>query len=279
MGLPIPQRSHPRTWATIAATINDPFTIYNQIWERIGVPEESAAEYFGFLFESSVSTYSDHDIRQIFLSNLYANSEKYNELCTLYEAELNPVNNIDISESFSETRTPNLTSTSTSSGTGSSTGSSTGSAQGTTGDTTTTERKQTQTSTSSTPSATKTSTHEVNPYDNTGLRTEYKDTVTDATATTTTTAYSGNPDTSTSSGTSSTSTSTQNTTSTTSSASGTVTETGTETKIHTITRQGRDWKILPNEVVAAAEEAAAAMNVLYVICQDLADLIFLQVWD
>ena len=269
----------PRTWATIAQTIADPFTIYYPILARLNVSEPTLAEYFGILFESAVSTYSDLTIVQIFSANYFANQEKYNELCTLYEAELNPVNNIDISESFSETRTPNLTSTSTSTGTGSSTGSSTGSAQGTTGDTTTTERKQTQTSTSSTPSATKTSTHEVNPYDNTGLRTEYKDTVTDATATTTTTAYSGNPDTSTSSGTSSTSTSTQNTTSTTSSASGTVTETGTETKIHTTTRQGRDWKILPNEVVAAAEEAAAAMNILYVICQDVADLVFLQVWD
>lgn len=246
---------------------------------RLDIEDGILAEYFGILFESSISTYSDAAILRIFVSNYYANFEKYETLCKIAEAELNPVNNIDISESFSETRTPNLTSTSTSSGTGSSTGSSTGTAQGTTGDTTTTERKQTQTSTSSTPNATKTSTHEVNPYDNTGLRTEYKDTVTDATATTTTTAYSGNPDTSTSSGTSSTSTSTQNTTSTTSSASGTVTETGTETKIHTITRSGRDWKILPNEVVAAAEEAAAAMNILYIICQDLANLIFLQVWD
>lgn len=279
MALPIPERVKPRTWATIAETIANPFTIYYPILARLNVESPMLAEYFGILFEDAISTYSDLSIVRIFAANYYANQEKYNELCTLYESELNPVNNIDISESFSETRTPNLTSTSTSSGTGSSTGSSTGSAQGKTGDTTTTERKQTQTSTSSTPSATKTSTHEVNPYDNTGLRTEYKDTVTDATATTTTTAYTGQPDTSTSSGTSSTSTSTQNTTSTTSSASGTVTETGTETKIHTITRQGRDWKILPNEVVAAAEEAAAAMNVLYVICQDLANLIFLQVWD
>lgn len=279
MALPIPERVKPRTWATIAETIADPFAIYYPIADRLEISHSMIAEYFGILFESAISTYSNTAIMRISIANYYANQEKYNELCTLYESELDPVNNIDISESFSETRTPNLQSTSTSSGTGSSTGSSTGTAQGTTGDTTTTERKQTQTSTSSTPSATKTSTHEVNPYDNTGLRTEYKDTVTDATSTTTTTAYTGNPDTSTSSGTSSTSTSTQNTTSTTSSATGTVRETGTETKVHTITRSGRDWKILPNEVVAAAEEAAAAMNVLYVICQDLADLIFLQVWD
>lgn len=279
MALPIPQRTHPRTWATIAETIPNPFTIYLPFLARLDIEDEILAEYFGIMFESAISTYTDAAILRIFVSNYYANYAKYETLCKIAEEEINPINNIDITETFEETRTPDLTSTRSSTGSGSTTGTSSSTGETATNNETETTRNQILTSVSTTPSATKITTHEINPYDDTGLRTETKDTVSDATTTTTTDTYTGQPDMQSSNGSSETTLSTSNTATSTSTASGTVRETGTEDKEHTLTRRGRDWKILPNEVVAAAEEAAAAMNVLYIICQDLADLIFIQVWD
>lgn len=240
-------RTAPRRWKEIANNIDatSALALYSQILSTIGVDSNIVWARMLQLYENEITSYTNEYIPLIFANNYYANQKKYSELIALYDENIDIFSPVNISESFTDTRTPNITSASTSTGSGSNT----------------TERKQILT-TSSSPGAITTTTHSVNPYDNTGLRQESQDISTDSGSSTTTQTYSGQPD----------------STTTSSSSSSSVSTTGTETIVHSLTRSGRDGKYTISDLINQAEEAAKELNLLDLILNDIADQIFLQVW-
>lgn len=240
-------RTTPRRWKEIANDINvsSAFSLYSSIFATLEIDFNIAWARMLQLYENEVTTYSNDYIPLIFENNYYANQKKYAELLALYEEDIDIFSPVNMSESYTDTRTPNLTSSSSSSAGGS----------------TETKNNQSRTSTT-TPATTTTTNHSVNPYDNTGLRQESQDTSTDSGTNTTVESYSGQPD----------------KIESTSSSSSSVSTTGTETIRHSLTRSGRDGKFTISDLINQAEEAAKELNLLDLILNDIAEQVFLQVW-
>lgn len=230
-------RTHPRRWIEIMKgnlTLWDNlFLYYVAILDAISVSPTGARNRMLQLYENAVTTYTDDYIEEIFSNNLVTNGKKYAELVKLHSDDLDVLSPVDMTESFVDTRRPNLTTTSNSSS----------------------ERKQSQTSTT-TPLTTETTTHSVNPYDNTGMQQQTQDATSMTGSNTTTISFTGQPDT----------------------ASGTTTRTGSETLEHSATRKGRDGRFTLSQIIEEAELSAARLDILDIIINDLADQIFLQVW-
>lgn len=240
-------RTHPRRWKEIANNINvaGAFQLYTSIFDTLDIDYNIAWARMLQLFENDVTTYTDDYIPLIFANNYYANQKKYAELIALYEEDIDIFSPVNLTESYTDTRTPNITNTSASSASG----------------TTETKNNQSRTSTT-TPATTTTRNHSINPFDNSGLRQETQDTTTDSGTSTTVDSYSGNAD----------------EVSASSTASGSVTTTGTETIVHSLTRSGRDGKFTLSDLINQAEEAAKELNLLDLILNDIAEQVFLQVW-
>ncbi len=196
--------------------------------------------------ENQVTNYTAATIYQIFISNLTANKKKYDQLIDFYAETFFPFDDYYKNESYDHTRTPNLQSGSTSTGSGSATSKHNESRI----TTTTPNNYQTQI------------THNVDPFDETGLRPESQDVSVESGSTATTESYSGNPD------------STQSYTS----SSSNVTTTGTDRNRYEKLIHGRSGKRSTSEVVQDGLIAAAMLDILDIIIEDIADQIFLQVW-
>lgn len=209
------------------------FLYYVAILDAISVTPAGARSRMLQLCENAVTTYTDDYIEEIFANNLATNGKKYAELVKLHSDDLDVLSPVDLTETFTDTRRPNLTTQSSSSS----------------------ERKQSQTSTT-TPLTTETTTHSVNPYDNTGMQQQTQDATSMTGSNTTTISFTGQPDT----------------------ASGTTTRTGTETLEHSARRKGRDGRFTLSQIIEEAELSAARLDILDIIINDLADQIFLQVW-
>lgn len=209
------------------------FTTYDTILDEISVSSTEACSRMLQLYENAITTYTDDYIEDIFANNLATNGKKYAELVKLHSDDLDVLNPVDMTETFTDTRTPNLTTQSSSSS----------------------ERKQSQTTTT-TPLTTETTTHSVNPYDNTGMQQQTQDATSMTGSNTTTISFTGQPDT----------------------ASGTTTRSGTETLEHSASRKGRDGRFTISQIIEEAELSAARLDILDIIINDLADQIFLQVW-
>lgn len=222
----------------------DIFADYAELLEDIDATKEEATDRMIELFESMVTNYTAEYIQRIFKLNLVANEAKYNDIVAFFKANYHPFDEYLREEEYSSERTPDLKSLSVSSGTGSADN----------------QRQQTQTTTTS-PNSTTTTTHEVQPYDVTGLRTETKDTVAESGSTATNATNSGYDHSSTSS-----------------SASSTVSTTGSEATEYSRSIHGRNGARPQSEIIADGFKAAAMHDVLDVILQDLADQIFLQTW-
>lgn len=237
----------PRKWSEILETMTiNPFGIYETFLINVGCSSDEALDYFSINYEKQVCVYTNATISNLFRLNYYANLKKYQELVSIIESDLNILNPVDLSENFTDTRTPDLSSTSSSGG----------SAE------TTTQRNQTRTTTTTPTDYTSETTHESNPYDNTGFNDVKKDITVESGSTETTENYSGEPD----------------STNTTSTATTTTTATGNETIEHHLTRSGRDGRFKVSEIIDDAEITAAKLNFLQVLCNDLSDCIFLQMW-
>ena len=169
----------------------------------------------------------------------------YDELIEFYEENFYPFSDYYHNETYEHTRTPDLESDSTSIGSGSSY----------------IKRNESKTTTN-TPGMTTTSTHSVNPYDASGLRSESQDVQSESGSTSVTETYSGNPD----------------TTTTSSTASNTTTTTGTDKNEYEKIIHGRTGKRSTSEVVEDGLKAAALHDILDIIISDIADQIFIQVW-
>ena len=107
-----------------------------------------------------------------------------------------------------------------------------------------------------------TSVRSVNPYDNSGMRSESQNIVTDSGKRTTTVSYSGDPDSATS----------------TTSSSTTATNTGTETTIHSGSRSGNIGVTTTQQMLESELELAQKMDLFKIIELDVAAKIFIGVW-
>ena len=174
------------------------------------------------------------------------NYRKYEKLIDVYEADYNPIQNYDMTETMTDVRTPNLQASTTSAASTS----------------TTSKINQTQTTTDTPNNYQQTSVRSVNPYDDSGMRSESQNVVTDSGSRTTTTAYSGDPDNATSSSTGTT----------------TATNTGTETTEHTGSRSGNIGVTTAQQMLESELELAAKMNIFKQIELDLAQKIFIGAW-
>lgn len=236
-----------RTWDKITETMpTNPFNAFLVILADIGVSEQNALDYFTLHYGQQVSCLTDAAILTAFNLVYLSNLKKYIELYKIYENEdLDLLSPVDITEHYTDTRTPDLISTSTSAASG------------------TSDTKINQSSTvTNTPGATTTVTNQVNPSDDVGLRTETQSTTSPTGYDTVETSYSGDPDHA----------------ATLSSATSSTTNIGTETIEHILTRKGRDGKLSIDELINNAVGVANNLNLLNVICEDIANEIFLQVW-
>lgn len=226
-------------------SLSDPFSEYADILEEIGATTTEATDRMWTLYEEAITSYTAESILNIFHLNLVANLKKYAELIEFYEEKFYPFGDYYRNETYDHQRTPDLTSASTSTGTGSADSA----------------RNQTRTTTN-TPGVTTTTTHSVNPFDNTGLKQESQDVTGETGYGTISEAYTGDPD----------------HTTTSSSASSSVSTTGTDRNEYSKIIHGRDGRRPTSEVVADGLLAAALHDILDIIINDIADQIFLQVW-
>lgn len=224
----------------------NPFGIYETFLINVGCSSDEALDYFSINYEKQVCVYTNETISNLFRLNYYANLKKYQELVSIIETDLNILNPVDLTENYTDIRTPNLQSSS----------SSNGSAE------TNTQRKQTRTTTTTPTQYQSETTHQSNPYDNTGFNNVTKDTTVESGSTATTETFTGPPD----------------STGTISAATTTTTATGNERIEHRLTRSGRDGRFKVSEIIDDAELTAAKLNFLQVLCNDLSDCIFLQMW-
>lgn len=227
----------------------NPFNGYLLTLTEIGATAEDALQRMWENCENLVSNYSIDFIYEIFISNYIANKKKYDSLVEFYNDDLHLFGDYYRNEEYEHTRTPDLTSETESSGSGS----------------VDTERKQTESRTETPNQYTTTNTHSVVPFDaNTspGARVESIDASVDTGSRTIATSYTGQPD----------------HTESESSASSTVTTTGTDKNEYTKTVSGRDGRRPVSEVIADGLAAAAMLDVLDVIIDDVANQIFIQVW-
>ena len=229
---------------------SNPFNGYLTILTQIGATAEDALQRMWELFQEAITNYTSSSIYELFISNLIANQKKYGQLLELYEENIYPFGDYYRNETYEHERTPNLTSTSNSTGTG----------------TSSTERKQSRTTTTTPNNYETETTHKVAPFDNNaaaaGLKFESQDTAIERGSTSTTEAYTGQPD----------------LTSTNSTANTSVTTTGKDTNESTKIIHGRDGRRSTSEVLEDGLKAAAQLDILDIIINDIADQIFLQVW-
>lgn len=245
-----PKRTFYRTWIKIIEdgelkTIN-PFTPYEQILSGISTTPDIALQRMTELHETAVTDYAAETIIQFFISNLNANSKKYQELIAFYNEDFKPFAEYYKKEDSQNVRTPDLESTSSSESSSDATVS----------------RNQTSTRTETPNNYQTEMTHQVEPFDDGGLRNESKDITVESGSNTITESYSGQPDQTTSSA----------------SSSSTVTTTGTETNDYSKITYGRDGRRPTSEVVSDGLKAAEMHNILDLIINDIANQIFLQVW-
>lgn len=240
----------PQTWAQIVdqmqAAAANPFEAFNEILTAIDVQPADALEYSAIDFADLDCIYTIPEIVKIAAMVYAKNAKKYQMLLDVYNAEYNPIDNVDAHETFTDTRTPDITRTSSSEGTSSS------------------EVKNNQErTTTDTPNNYKTTTEiSKNPYDNPGYTPETKQETTDSGSRTTTESFSGAADTS----------------SATSTGSSSSTETGTETIVHTSYRHGNIGVTSTQQLITQQIELAPKMDILSIIFADLIDAVCIQVW-
>ena len=247
-----PTRTSFRTWDQIMMNEveGNPFSGYGLILTEIGATAEDALQRMWELFQEAITNYTYSSINEIFISNYIANKKKYDQLVELYQENIYPFGDYYRNETYEHERTPNLTSTSSSTGSG----------------TASTERKQSRTTTTTPNNYETETTHKVAPFDNNaaaaGLKYESQDTAIERGSTSTTESYTGLPD----------------QTSTSSTASSSVATTGKDKNEYNKIIYGRDGRRPTSEVFDDGLKAAAMLDIMDIIINDIADQIFLQVW-
>lgn len=241
-------REAPRTWTDIISVTGAPnfWSVFETLLTAIGLTVEDADRAFELDYEEAITTYANSSIEKVFNSVYLTNLKKYQKMIAVYAEDYDALEDLYYNETYTDLRTPNLQSATTS----------TGSASGTV------KNNQTRTTTE-TPNGWQTQNiHSVNPYDNSGMRSESQDISTESGTRSSAESWSGTAD----------------QTSSTSSGSQTTTETGTETITHTATKHGNNGGHTLQELAEQEFTLAARMNIFKIIEKDLAAKVFLQVW-
>lgn len=231
---------------TEEADLSNIFSEYSALLTLIGATPQDAFDRMLETQQCAVTNYAVDYLPQLWHNNLITHTKKYEELVSFYQRDIHPFDPYYLDETYSSTRSPDLITSSTSSGSG----------------TSDTQRNQSMI-TESAPGVTTTSTHSVNPYNDSGLRPETEDETTETGSNTTTQSFSGSPD----------------HISTTSAASSLVSQSGSdllETSRLTIGRNGR--RFLMSELTDSALYTLDKLDILDIIIEDIAEEVFLQMW-
>lgn len=205
-----------------------------------------AESFFTQDYKHALTYYTNAELLTIFSAVWETNKQRYRKLGELLINLYDPLAGVDMYESYTDVRTPELTTSTASSGSSSGT----------------IANHQTKTTTETPNSYQTTNVHSVNPYDGTGFRTENQDVSTETGSRTATETYTGDPD----------------TTSSTSSGLQTTNEGGKETITHTLQRVGNNGTRAPAELADLEYNFAQKLNLFKTIEKDIAAKIFLQVW-
>lgn len=222
------------------------FDFFSEVLEQIEITTAEASLIFLLDYENARTDYTDGYISNVFDMVYQVNRKKYLALVAAVNAEYNPLYNVDATESYTDTRTPDLTTTTQSSG------SSSGSVK----------NNQTRTTTDNPGNYAEITDSRRDPYDGSGLRTDQQ-TETHATGSRSTVeSYAGEPD----------------TTSSTSTGSGTTHATGSEVIEHELRRYGNIGVTSSQSLIEQELALAEKRNIFKIIEKDIAKKLFLQVW-
>lgn len=266
-----------RRWRTIAETITNPFNIYQPVLEKIGLNQDVAFDIFSIDFESAVTKYTNDTIKMIFDLVYATNRIKYEKLAATATAEYNPLDNYNMTESGTDTRTPDLTHTLTLNTTAAMTDTRETSTTGESSTNTQNKLNQTHTTTE-TPNYGETTVHSVTTYDNPTLRADNQEVTTQTGTRTVEESYGGDADTTDTTVTGSSTTTNSGGTSTTNTGTNTQKDTGTDKTAHTLSRKGNIGVTTSQQMLESEMSLAAKMNIFKIIEQDIAAKVFLQVW-
>ena len=147
----------------------NPFQNYLLILTPLGITVDDALQRMWETYEEAITNYTLESIFELFISNYIANVKKYEELIEFYKENLYLFGDYYRNENYDYSRTSNSESQSNSSGNGS----------------VSTKNNQSRSSTT-TPGVQSTTTHSVNPYDNSGVRVESTDVLSETGSNTTT---------------------------------------------------------------------------------------------
>lgn len=224
----------------------------------LGIETGEAAQLFLIDYDLAHTQYTSGSIYQIMAHLAATNAKKYDRLCAVYQAQYDPIQNYDRTETRTDIRTPNLTRA---------TSEQLASTITTDRDTTVTNNQQRTTTTTPTDYTT-TSEHEVAPYDSATYNKQSKDTTVESGSTATVEGYTGDPDVTHYGGTEGTATS----------SSASETETGTETTTIASRIYGNIGVTTSQQMLESELALAAKLVVWKTIEQDIAAAICLQVW-
>lgn len=222
------------------------FDFFTEVLELLNITSAEATSYFNFDYADAWTDYDDATISNIFDMVYQSNRLKYMSMANAITAEYNPLYNADATETYTDTRRPNLTATTTTSGSSSGT----------------VKNNQTRTTTDNGGTYHEISDNKRDPYDGSGLRTEGQTDTHAEGSRTSSESYSGEPDTS----------------STTTSGTATEQRTGSETIEHNLRRFGNIGVTSSQSLITQELDLAARRNILNVIFKDIAKKLFIQVW-
>lgn len=239
-----------RTWTETAESLTtqslNPFTAFSTVLTAISVSAADALDYSVLDFGDLLTNYTDAQIIKVAAMVYAKNKKKYDMLLDVYNAEYDPIANVDATETYTDTRTPDITRTTSTEASSSGT----------------VKNNQSRTTTETPQDYKSTTTTFKDPYDNTGFVADSKAEVIDTGSRATTEAYSGAADESSSTGTSSSSS----------------TETGTETIVHELTRSGNIGVTSTQQLITQQIEVAPKLDILSIILSDFCNAALIGVW-
>lgn len=242
------QRRAPTRWNDIdfvtLTTPTNPFTAFNTWLTPLGMSADQMLLYFTIDYEEALTEYPEDLIDNILHMVATSNTGKYDKLLAAYTAQYDPLDELTISDNYTDTRRPNLTSQTNA-----------GSKL-----TTTITNKQTRTDTETPNNYTNTIENQKAPYDSETYKAEAKSIQTASGSRSTSISYTGDPD--------------ESHTDTTNNSK--TTETGSETIEHYASKTGRNKS--PQQLLDEELALAERMNIFKMIERDIAAKLFIGVW-
>lgn len=275
----MPLTTAPRQWREIPETLKtNPFDLFADYFFKLNLTSEDAMIYFTIDFETALCKYTEVGILKIFDMVYHTNKIKYDKLVAAATAEYDPIQNYNMTEEGTDTRTPDLTHTLELNTTSAMTDTRQIETTGNSNTHATNKLNQTHTTLEKPNDYKETNVHSVNPEDNAGFADDEKSVITQSGTRSVEESYSGNADETDTNVDGSSTTTNSGGTSTTNTGTNTQTESGTDTTTHQLTRKGNIGVTTSQQMLESEIKLAEKMNVFKIIEQDLAAKLFLQVW-